>query len=518
MKKSNFQRKINGLSLLVLMVIDMSQVIDAERISIIMSDRIALVIGNSNYQYVEPLKNPKNDANDITAVLQKLNFDVTTLLDASLTDIQGAVNTFLKDLDEHAVGLLFYAGHGMQIEGKNYIIPIDLQMTSEAKTKVSCYSLDVFLEGVSAYNAKTIICILDACRNNPFAMGRGFSTGFTAISNPPKGTIIAYSTSADCGASDGLGSNGLYTQVLKDAMTIPNLKIEEMFKYVRNEVSSISSSTYGEEQLSWEYSSLVGDFYFSVEPYPVNYQYSDEEIFEYISEKRKVYSDKNLDIYDIECMPYVDAYNQYHIPVIPLLRAYSRIDYKNKGFQFSDPTIDQLNYNYISSWGFRQKHGRWYYKDNYVEMGDLLPLSEELAPKDPEEGRALKIKASLDDELYGGRLMFRVSSNIPNGTPILLTLKGINYQAQCKAFSENGTFESEWFSDHGNDLKAGFYTLQISCPVYNVLPDEVKDVFGERNRNIYGPGVKFDPISGNYICIAYGIVIHFNTAEIIDLQ
>ena len=87
MKKSNFQRKINGLSLLVLMVIDMSQVIDAERISIIMSDRIALVIGNSNYQYVEPLKNPKNDANDITAVLQKLNFDVTTLLDASLTDI-----------------------------------------------------------------------------------------------------------------------------------------------------------------------------------------------------------------------------------------------------------------------------------------------------------------------------------------------------------------------------------------------------------------------------------------------
>lgn len=92
--------------------------------------------------------------------------------------------------------------------------------------------------------------------------GKRFSTGFTAISNPPKGTIIAYSTSADCGASDGLGSNGLYTQVLKDAMTIPNLKIEEMFKYVRNEVSSISSSTYGEEQLSWEYSSLVGDFYF----------------------------------------------------------------------------------------------------------------------------------------------------------------------------------------------------------------------------------------------------------------
>ena len=75
--------------------------------------------------------------------------------------------------------------------------------------------------------------------------------------------------------------------------------------------------------------------------------------------------------------------------------------------------------------------------------------------------------------------------------------KGINYQAQCKAFSENGTFES-WFSDHGNDLKAGFYTLQISCVRFIMfLPDEVKGCFWEKNRNIYGPGVKFDPISGN---------------------
>lgn len=150
----------------------------------------------------------------------------------------------------------------MQIDGKNFIVPIDLKLSDKSKTMVSCYCLNSLLEGASSYKGKTLICILDACRDNPFAMGRGFLTGFAPFNNPPKGTMIAYSTSADCSAFDGQCSNGLYTQVLKDAMLIPNLKIEEMFKFVRNKVSEISISQYGEEQLSWEYSSLVGDFLF----------------------------------------------------------------------------------------------------------------------------------------------------------------------------------------------------------------------------------------------------------------
>ena len=166
-------------------------------------DRIALVIGNSDYSNVSKLANPKNDANDIECVLRKLNFDVTKVLDARLIDIQQAVNVFLQALDEYAVGLLFYAGHGMQIDGRNYILPVDLQQCDKSKTIVSCYCLNSFLDNVSSYKGKTIICILDACRNNPFAVGRGLSTGFVPFENPPKGTIIAYSTSADCSAFDG---------------------------------------------------------------------------------------------------------------------------------------------------------------------------------------------------------------------------------------------------------------------------------------------------------------------------
>lgn len=277
-----------------------------------MNSRLALVIGNSNYMNVSKLNNPQNDANDIDRILQKLDFDVIKVMDAKLIDIQGAVNNFLHRLDEYAVGLLFYAGHGMQIDGKNYILPVELELSDKGKTIVSCYCLDSFLDGVSAYNGKTIICILDACRDNPFATGRGLSSGFAAFDHPPKGTIIAYSTSADHGAFDGQGSNGLYTQVLKDAMLIPNLKIEEMFKSVRAEVSEISTKQYGEEQLSWEYSSLIGDFYFSVKSQPVNADISDEEIYEYICEQQDAYEDTSDNIYDIECLPYVDAYNKYH--------------------------------------------------------------------------------------------------------------------------------------------------------------------------------------------------------------
>ena len=483
-----------------------------------MKDRIALVIGNSNYVHAGILTNPQNDANDIESVLNRLNFDVTKVTDTSLIDLQQAINTFLQDLDEYAVGLLFYAGHGMQIDRKNYIVPVDLMMSSKSRTQVSCYCFNSFLDEVAAYKGKTIICVLDACRTNPFVSNRGFTTGFAPFNNPPKGTIIAYSTSADCGAYDGMGSNGLYTQVLKDALLIPNIKIEDMFKSVRNKVSEISLSQYGEEQLSWEYSSLVGDFYFSVTSQPVNANISDEELYRFICDRQKHYEETTNDIYDIECMPYVDAYKRYQIPIIKALRAYSRLAYQEKGYQFSDATIDEINIKYLSSWGFKQMYGRWYYKDHYVEMGDLLPLPDELKPKKPLENQGLEIEILLKSEYENGKLRFEVASNIPDQTPIIFTLKGRKYTAQCKTTKNDSLLMSDWFSDKGNAIKNGFYTVEVSCPIDRVLPDNVRKIFGERNRNIYGRCVKFDPIGGNTIHFSCGLLVKNEKVQIIDMQ
>lgn len=290
-----------------------------------------------------------------------------------------------------------------------------------------------------------------------------------------------------------------------------------MFKFVRNKVDEISISQYGEEQLSWEYSSLVGDFYFSVVQQPVNAHISDKQIYDFICTQQKAY--ENIpNIYDSECLPYVDAYEKFHIPIIKILRAYSRIDYQNKGYCFSDATIDQLNYNYISTWGFVQKHGRWFYKDHYVEMGDLLPLPDELKPLQPVSGKDIKVEASLLPEMSDGKIRLQVETNIPNGTPLMFTLSGKDYRAQCKSVARDGRITSEWFSNGGNSLKNGFYTAELTCPIHSVLPDEIKQVFGERNRNLCGQCVKFDPIGGNTIQIVYGIIIGERKVTAINMQ
>lgn len=224
-------------------------------------DRIALVIGNSDYIYVEKLKNPKNDANDISNILETLGFNVKKYLNLTITEMEDAKRNFLIELRHYSTGLFFYAGHAMQIEGNNYLVPIDCQITDKETTIFSCLNVNTYLDGIAKHEGKTNICILDACRDNPFVRtGRGITSGFAQFSSQPNGTIIAFSTSSENTASDGNGNNGLYTSVLKESLLIPNLKIEEMFKTTRIKVMALSNN----KQVPWEHSCLMGDFYFSV--------------------------------------------------------------------------------------------------------------------------------------------------------------------------------------------------------------------------------------------------------------
>lgn len=151
-------------------------------------------------------------------------------------------------------------------------------------------------------------------------------------------------------------------------------------------------------------------------------------------------------------------------------------------------------------------------------MGDLLPLPEELEPKQPINGQELKIEAFLIWEMNGRKIRFQVSSNIPEGTPLIFTLHGKDYTVQCKSVAGTNVSTSEWFSDGGNPIKNGFYTIGVSCPIYSMLPQKIKKIFGERNRNIYGQYVKFEPVGGNTIHFSYGLMIKENTVHVIDMQ
>lgn len=221
------------------------------------SNRVALVIGNADYIDM-PLKNPRNDAVAMKQVLEQSGFDVVAALDADLDTMQNAMLDFVARLNRDSTALVFYAGHGMQANGRNYLLPVDAKIETERTLRFASLELGDLLEELEASAARIKIVILDACRNNPFERAmRGSGRGLAAV-DAARGTLIAYATSPGATASDGDGDNGLYTQSLLQAIAQPGLKVEEVFKQVRIAVSDASRGS----QVPWESSSLTGDFIF----------------------------------------------------------------------------------------------------------------------------------------------------------------------------------------------------------------------------------------------------------------
>lgn len=219
--------------------------------------RVALVIGNADYPS-SPLDNPVKDARAISAALKELNFDVLTVENGGKTAIERAIGDFGEKLGEGAVGLLFYAGHGMQVNGHNYLIPVDAKLASEQRVKLETVDVDVVLDQMAAAKTRVSLVILDACRNNPFERRFRSLSGGLAQMNAPEGTLIAYATAPGKVASDGSGDHGLYTAELLKALTEPGRSVEDVFKQVRVGVSRASNGA----QTPWESSSLTGQFYF----------------------------------------------------------------------------------------------------------------------------------------------------------------------------------------------------------------------------------------------------------------
>ncbi len=217
--------------------------------------RIALVIGNSAYKDA-PLKNPVNDARDIAVALRKLGFEVTEKTNVAQKEMNRAIVQFGEKLRADTVALFYYAGHGMQVKGKNYLIPIDAQIQSEASVRVEAVDVDGVLDQLTV--SPLNIVILDACRNNPFERRFRSVGGGLAQMDAPKGSLIAYATAPGKTAADGDSRNGLYTQELLKHIQTPGLPLESVFKRVRIGVMTAS----GEAQMPWETSSLTGDFFF----------------------------------------------------------------------------------------------------------------------------------------------------------------------------------------------------------------------------------------------------------------
>jgi formylglycine-generating enzyme required for sulfatase activity len=225
--------------------------------------RIALVIGNSNYGGDLPkLPNPANDAELMTATLKKLGFKVVEVRDADLNQMNKAVREFgnlLQEGGKQAVGLFFYAGHGLQIDGENWLIPVKAKIERAADAEFEAVAASKILGQMQFAENSLNIIILDACRNNPLSRGmRSASTGLAKM-DAPLGSFIAYSTAPGQTAADGKGKNSPYTAALAKAIMKPGIAIEEAFRDARVDVLAATNK----EQIPWESSSLTGAFQFN---------------------------------------------------------------------------------------------------------------------------------------------------------------------------------------------------------------------------------------------------------------
>jgi hypothetical protein len=222
--------------------------------------RLALIIGNGNYSTGSYLANPANDARAMAETLEKLGFVVKIYVNIGQIAMKQAIDDFGDLLRKFDIGLFFYAGHGVQVKGYNYLIPVDASITREGDVEYNCVEAGRVLSVMEESGSKTNIVILDACRNNPFerswtrsAAGQGL-----AFMNAPSGSLVAYSTAPGHTASDGSGTNGLYTASLLKYINIPGITILEVFQQVRSEVRQKS----GNGQVPWESTSMEGNFYF----------------------------------------------------------------------------------------------------------------------------------------------------------------------------------------------------------------------------------------------------------------
>ncbi|MEA3193083.1 MAG: hypothetical protein QOD26_1416 [Betaproteobacteria bacterium] len=224
---------------------------------LLIAPRRALVIGNSSYGF-GPLKNPANDAKAIGDALRASGFDVTTGLDLSRQQMLEAIRAYGESLTRaKAIGIFYFAGHGVQLAWRNYLLPIDAEIRRIEDIEARCVDVNAVIEGIAKAANPMNVVILDACRENPFAGVKLEQKGLSQLDAPPA-TLLAYATAPGNLASDGDGANGLYTEQLLKEIKVPEAKIEDVFKRVRLTVRRRSNGA----QIPWESTSLEEDFWF----------------------------------------------------------------------------------------------------------------------------------------------------------------------------------------------------------------------------------------------------------------
>ena len=233
-------------------------------VTVFPQQKFALVIGNGNYANITKLSNPVNDASDMADTLQGLGFTVDKLLNGTQDQMVNAIMRLKNRLSvsNDSYGVLFYAGHGIQSNGENYLIPVDANIPGENFLRNRAVAVQEMLDELNDAGNEFNMVILDACRDNPFGWSRGGARGLTIVTRQPADSIIVYATSAGSTASDGTGRNGLFTGYLLQNIKIPGLEVTEMLRRTNADVARASDN----QQRPAVYNQFYGIAYLGTKP------------------------------------------------------------------------------------------------------------------------------------------------------------------------------------------------------------------------------------------------------------
>lgn len=316
---------------------------------------LALVIANAEYQSQPKLPSCKKDGHDVAEKLMELNFDILYHSDTTRSKLLTAIAEFIEQADLYSVLVVYYSGHGVQIDGENYLVPIECTYTPVKSVFIasSLVSINTITSYMNDHNEKTNILILDACRTGLSFVKNIGSKGLAEIS-AGNGTLIAFATSPNTYAlcDSSADGNGYYTNRLLEHIDHPNLKIEDMFKLVRRDVAMDTSN----QQIPWESTSLNKDFCFC--------SMTQDEIYETIYQIIRVN-------YSAETVIYVSKRFGYTISDVMRIHQHQKSE-KVGGIYFSEEAVfEQFITEQILQLGFSFSNYRWVYNGMPVLMGDL---------------------------------------------------------------------------------------------------------------------------------------------------
>lgn len=467
----------------------------------------------NSHTYPKPTLDLSGVKYDILAIEKRLNqigFSVEKKENTYRDEYIPLLQKSTEGVPTDAVHLVYFSGHGGHCNGKNYIYPSDFAARYDASNDLDVASINIE-DIISIFKGKgRLILILDACRR-VFGISKGYYSEMVSSEN----VYIAYGTmfqSKSTGIKDGLS---WFTEAICDEILTPNIDVDTLFTRVRQNIFTKHYT-----QIPPSVNALLDKVVLHSE---LNFSNTDKQVYDFIEKFGDEYTDK-YGYFHGDDLVFIDAAQYYNIGLLDAIWMFQKVKnkiYKDMGVKIDD--LSEAEAKLVSFLGFTRgdkfftcdESHTWYYNGRQIRMGEIFLLPPSMQQKLPEQGKEIQIEGGVTCNVDNSKLFFTLVSNIPDKTPLISTLRGKNYCAQSKSVVVKKEAVFGGFSNHDQFLTDGIYELEIICPSYSVMPDSVKLIFGEDNRNLIGNYVKHSPIDGNTIKMIFTCTVNDINVDII---